>query len=148
MVRKSAPDVHTENVFSAGGLIYREVEDLIEVVICGRRSENLWGLPKGTPMEGETVEQTALREVQEETGLEVEIEAPLGEISYWFTRPGVRYHKRVHHFLMRSTGGDPSLHDAEYDDVEWTPAQEAIRRLSYSNERMVVEKALSMLSKS
>jgi 8-oxo-dGTP pyrophosphatase MutT (NUDIX family) len=147
MVRRSAADVHTENVFSAGGLIYREGEDGVDVVICGRREENLWGLPKGTPMEGETVEETALREVQEETGLEVEIEAPLGDISYWFTRPGVRYHKRVRHFLMRAVGGDTSLHDAEYDAVEWAPAQEAIRRLSYSNERMVVEKALSLLSK-
>ena len=139
--------MHTENVFSAGGLIYRKGEDGIDVVICGRREENLWGLPKGTPVEGETVEQTAKREVQEETGLEVEIEAPLGDISYWFTRPGVRYHKRVHHFLMKPVGGDTSLHDAEYDDVEWAPAQEAIRRLSYSNERMVVEKALALLSK-
>lgn len=141
---KSDP-VRTENVFSAGGLVYRTSGGRLEVVICGRNSENLWGLPKGTPDEGETVEQTALREVREETGLEVEIENKLGEINYWFSRPGVRFHKTVHHFLMRPIGGDTRNHDHEYDVVEWAPAQEALRRLSYANERMMVEKALELV---
>ena len=138
--------MRTENVFSAGGLVYRMGAGGMEVVICGRHEENLWGLPKGTPEEGETVEETALREVREETGLEVEIESELGAISYWFTRPGVRYHKTVQHYLLRPTGGgDTAQHDQEYDVVEWTSAQEAIRRLSYANERMMVEKALGLV---
>lgn len=135
----------TENIVSAGGLVYRLGEAGLEIVICGRREENLWGLPKGTPDKGETVEETALREVREETGLDVEIEDKLGDISYWFTRPGVRYHKTVHHYLMRPTGGDTSRHDHEYDAVEWASADEAMRRLSYANERMMVEKAIGMV---
>ncbi|MPZ23557.1 MAG: NUDIX domain-containing protein [Dehalococcoidia bacterium] len=136
----------TERVFSAGGLVYRTVDGAMEVVICGRSDEGIWGLPKGTPDGGETVEQTAMREVREETGLEVEIEDDLGSITYWFRRPGVRFHKTVYHYLMRPIGGDTSQHDHEYDQVEWTSAHEAIRRLSYPNERMVVETALARVS--
>jgi bis(5'-nucleosidyl)-tetraphosphatase len=145
VVRRS-DELRTENVFSAGGLVYRHGENGPEVIICGRSEVGHWGLPKGTPDGDETVEETALREVREETGLEVEIQEGLGSINYWFTRPGVRYHKTVHHFLMRAVGGDTSHHDQEYDTVEWAVAEEAIRRLSYPNERMVVEKAIPLMA--
>jgi 8-oxo-dGTP pyrophosphatase MutT (NUDIX family) len=148
MPRRGGTATQTENVVSAGGLVYRKGKNGLEVVVCGRTEENLWGLPKGTPDKGESIEETAMREVREETGLDVEIESELGSISYWFARPGVRYHKTVYHYLMRPTGGDTSHHDHEYDIVEWIPAEEAVRRLSYANERMMVEKAIGLIGES
>ena len=60
------------------------------------------------PDPGETSEQTALREVAEETGLEVRITGPLDSIEYWFVQSGTRIHKTVHYFLMEPVGGDLS----------------------------------------
>jgi ADP-ribose pyrophosphatase YjhB (NUDIX family) len=64
------------NLVSSGGVVYRRGQaGSLEVALCGRLQSRTWSLPKGTPEEGETIQQTALREVQEETGLEVSIEA-------------------------------------------------------------------------
>ena len=98
--------LRVEQAVSAGGVVYRRGEHGIEIVLCGRMHEGLWALPKGTPERGESIEQTALREVSEETGLGVEIVGDLGTIEYGFARPaqGVRFEKTVHHFLMRPDG--------------------------------------------
>lgn len=105
----------------------------------------MWGLPKGTPNEGESVEETAIREVSEETGLQVRILDKVGTVEYWFARDGTRYHKWVHHFLMEATGGDPSLHDHEYDRVEWRDVEDAMGTLTFKNEIDMVAKARDML---
>ena len=137
-----------KDAVSAGGVVWRSGGgDLIEIVLCGRRSEALWGLPKGTPDPGESVEQTALREVEEETGLQVRLGEPIGTIEYWFTAGGVRYHKRVHHWLMEPVGGDVSGHDHEFDDVEWLEIGEAKARATYENERKMIAEADRLLRK-
>src|SRR5690242_16443309 len=72
----------------------------VEIALVGRSRAGIWALPKGTPKPGETIEQVAMREVQEETGLQVRIIAYIGSISYSFVRDTVRYHKQVRHFLF------------------------------------------------
>lgn len=136
----------TQHVTSAGGVVLRRGETGPEVLLCGRNADGLWALPKGTPEPGETMEQTALREVREETGVEVEVTANVGDIRYWFSRPqeGVRFLKTVRHYLMRQTGGDPSLHDHEFDDVRWFPADEALTLLTYRNESRILRQALEV----
>ncbi len=134
-----------ENAVSAGGVVCRPGEHGLDVVICGRTGDGVWGLPKGTPDPGETTEETALREVSEETGLEVRILEKIGVVEYWFAREGVRYHKWVHFYLMEPTGGDTSTHDAEYDRVEWRPVEDAIKTLTFRNEREMVKKARAMM---
>jgi len=128
---------------SAGGVVYRVRDGRPEIVLVARPVTNLWALPKGTPEVGESLEQTALREVSEETGLVVDIVEPITEIAYSFhvTDGRVRVDKIVHHFLMAVTGGDVSLHDHEYDLVAWYGLAEALRLMTYDNERTVVERA-------
>jgi 8-oxo-dGTP pyrophosphatase MutT (NUDIX family) len=146
-VPRGARRLRVEDLVSAGGIVYQQGDDGPRVVLCGRVEDGLWGLPKGTPIEGESIEQTARREVREETGLEVEIEKPIGSIEYWFTRieQGVRFHKIVHHFLMKPTGGGFDKHDHEYDIVEWFPASAAVERLTYRNEADLLRRALTLL---
>ena len=130
---------------AAGGVVVREGPSGFEVVLAGRESDRTWVFPKGTPDVGESVEETALREVREETGLEVEIVRPIGQIEYWFAVPGQRVHKVVQFFLMRATGGDVSLHDHEYDHVRWVPVSDARRLLSYDTYRDMLDRALDVL---
>ena len=134
-----------ERAVSAGGVVYRRGPQGIEVVLCGRTEDGVWGLPKGTPGPGESLEQTAVREVSEETGLQVAIERKIDTIEYWFAREGVRYHKFVHHYLMVPIGGSTDDHDWEYDRVEWFAAEQATKTLSYRNEVEVLRKAIALL---
>lgn len=119
----------------------------MEIALCLRAHPKLWALPKGTPNPDESLEQTALREVREETGLEVVAEERIQSISYWFIRAadGVRCQKTVHFYLMRSVGGALDQHDPEFDDVRWYPASEALRLLTHANEVQVAEKALALV---
>jgi len=121
------------------------VHDQQEIIVLHRRAPVLWALPKGTPDSGETIEETALRETREETGLEVEIEAPLSSIRYFFVRGTTRFHKTVHFFLMRPVGGALELHDHEFDEVRWAAGSEALALLTHATERTVVERALKLL---
>ncbi len=155
-----------ENLVSAGGVVHRRVNGRVETALCGRAISTgeekggataagpsdqsySWSLAKGTPEPGETLEQTALREVQEETGLEVEIDTPLGAIEYWFSRrePNARYHKTVHYYLMAPVGGGIDLHDPEFDVVQWFPSEEALELLTYDNEAEVLRRAIEVLAK-
>ena len=155
----------TIRAFSAGGVVFRLIPGdsnekkgssdqwstvhysnmSVEVVLVGRSHSGMWALPKGTPESGETLEQVAVREVQEETGLEVRLIAYIGNISYSFIRDKIRFQKQVRHFLFEAIGGDTSLHDAEYDQVEWFSIPEALRRLTYQNEVNILSQAEDIL---
>ena len=130
--------------------MYRIDRGEVHVVICGQRSNNgwIWGLPKGTPDPGETLEETAIREVTEETGLKVALEAPIDNIQYWFVRTdnGVKCLKTVHFYLMSAVGGSFSDHDHEFDEVRWSHSQESLRTLTYKNEIDILDKAIEMVS--
>ena len=137
-----------ENPVSAGGVVYQINSGRLETVLCGRSQPVRWSLAKGTPDEGETLEQTALREVREETGLEVEIDGSLGSIDYWFAdrRKDVRYHKTVHFYLMVPVGGATDQHDPEFDVVQWFDAEDALKNLAYANEVNVLQRALDLIA--
>lgn len=133
---------------SAGGIVIRYHDGRPELVVGSRRREPdglTWTLPKGTPQPGETIEQTALREVAEETGLEVRITGTLDSIEYWFVQRGVRIHKTVHYFLMEPTGGDLARHDREFEQVRWLPLTDASGLLTFETERALVGRAAERL---
>ena len=116
---------------SAGGLVVADDgEHEPRAALIGRtdrRGRLLWSLPKGHIEEGETPEDTAVREVAEETGIIGEVVAPLGIIDFWFVAEGRRVHKTVHHFLLRAIGGALSDADIEVTEVAWVPLSELSR---------------------
>jgi ADP-ribose pyrophosphatase YjhB (NUDIX family) len=133
---------------SAGGLVL----DLSGPVPMGaligrtnRRGRLLWSLPKGHLEEGETAEQAAIREVEEETGIAGEIIGELGTIDFWFVAEGRRIHKTVHHYLLRATGGELSDSDIEVTEVAWVPMPEIGNKLAYSDERDLLDEASRLL---
>ena len=127
---------------SAGGVITRVQDEGLQVVLVGRARPERWSIPKGTPVYGETLEETALREVREETGLTVRILERLGDITYWFSVRGVRHHKTVHFYLLEATGGRLEDHDWENDFADWVPEAEALQWMSFASETAIVERAL------
>ena len=151
MAKNTAPRgkrPRVEEPVSSGGVVYRKMDGRLEVVLCGRDNPIRWSLAKGTPDPGETLEQTALREVQEETGLETIIEEHIKSIDYWFSdKDGdVRYHKTVYFYLMSPIGGHTGLHDPEFDVVQWFLYDEALNSLTYANEAEVLRQALGLIS--
>lgn len=126
---------------SAGGVVHRSEHGRVEILLVHRRIPLLWALPKGTPDSGESLEETAIRETREETGIEVEIEEPLGSIGYFFVRNRTRFQKTVHFFVMRPVGGTIAQHDHEFDEVRWFQLEEALEIMTYPTEREVVERA-------
>ena len=140
------PVLRSARATSAGGVVHRTVDGETEILLVHRRAPVLWALPKGTPDSGETIEETALRETREETGIEVEIEAPLSAIRYFFVRGTTRFHKTVHFFLMRPIGGAIELHDGEFDEVRWSRVGEALALMNHATERSVVERAVALLA--
>jgi 8-oxo-dGTP pyrophosphatase MutT (NUDIX family) len=116
--------------------------ELVLGLRCRNRRKAIWSLPKGTPDGDETPDQTALREVREETGLEVRILETIGDIHYRFVRDGHRIDKTVHYYLMEVTGGDLANHDHEFDEVRWFSVAEAESMMRFETERDIVARAL------
>jgi 8-oxo-dGTP pyrophosphatase MutT (NUDIX family) len=140
-----AAHIAPHRAFSAGGIVMRPAPHGQEVVLGRRRRERdgvTWSLPKGTPADGETPAETALREVREETGLEVRIVDDVGDIHYRFVRDGRRIDKTVHYFLMEATGGDLADHDHEFEEVRWFELGEAEALMSFPTERRILAQAL------
>ena len=131
---------------SAGGLVIDSTGT--KGLLIGRRDLKdqtrerlLWSLPKGHIEEGETPEQAAIREVQEETGIESEIARELGVIDFWFMAGGNRIHKTVHHYLFKEVGGRLAPQITEVDDVGWFPLSEIIELLAYPDEKKLIAKS-------
>src|SRR5262245_65359899 len=116
--------------FSAGGvLVRREDGHWLMAAIRPAGKADVWALPKGRIDEGETGEQTALREVAEETGARGRSLGKLGDVRYWFHWQGERVFKVVSFFLLLHEDGELGDLSEEFrheiDEVSWLPLDEA-----------------------
>ena len=125
--------------YSAGGLIFDG--DRVAIIARHSRSGHLeWCLPKGHIEQGETPQQTAVREVHEETGILGEVVDSIATIDYWFTGSSQRVHKLVHHFALRRIGGDLTVEgdpDHEAEEAIWVRFDDLDGVLRYPNERRI-----------
>jgi 8-oxo-dGTP pyrophosphatase MutT (NUDIX family) len=129
---------------SAGGVVVRGDETVVIVPRKpGPEGQRTLALPKGHPDDGETMEQAAAREVQEETGVEGELVARLGDVKYWYRRKNGRPRpKLVTFYLFEYRSGDIADHDHEVLEALWMPLEEARTALTFPGERQMVERAL------
>jgi len=132
--------------FSAGGIVYKKEGGQTFVLVSQHSQHHGWVFPKGLigdkeENKNQTKEETALREVKEETGAIGEIEKELTPVSYWYMWEGEKRKKTVYYFLMKFIGGDITQHDKEMEDVEWISYNDVSNRLTYSSDKQVWEEA-------
>jgi 8-oxo-dGTP pyrophosphatase MutT (NUDIX family) len=134
--------------FSAGGVLVRRLRGrwMMAAIRPRREGRPVWALPKGHIDPGETGEETALREVEEETGARGRSLGKLGDVRYVYTWDGERIFKVVSFFLVRYTGGRlgdlPAAFRHEVEEVRWIPLDEAPATLTYGGEREMASKAI------
>lgn len=137
---------------SAGGVVIDVAQGRAWIALIARhnRAGRLeWCLPKGHVEPGETLTETAVREVEEETGIMGRALLTLGTIDYWFSTPQFRIHKRVHHYLLEALGGEISIEndpDHEAIDAQWFLLEEVATRLTFPNERRIAHTAWEHLA--
>lgn len=132
----------TKREFSAGGAVYKKDGDKILWLVCQHSGYHKWVLPKGLIDPGEKSAETAIREVEEETGVKIKIIAKIpNPEKYIYTMNGVRIFKLVQYFLMEYISGDIANHDFEMEAVEWLPYKEAFQKLNFHGAKKVLEKA-------
>ena len=145
-----------EREFSAGGVLVRRLAGrwMVAAIRPAGRKEGVWALPKGRLDDGERPEETALREVAEETGAHGRSLGKLGDVRYVYTWPpnspdGERIFKVVSFFLVRYAGGRlgdlPEAHRHEVAEARWLPLEDAPGLLAYGGERDMARKALARL---
>jgi 8-oxo-dGTP pyrophosphatase MutT (NUDIX family) len=139
------PKLSVREQVSAGGVVFRRYNERIEVVIVAVGPQNRWQLPKGLVESEEKPETAAVREAHEEAGVVSEVVSHIETVEYWFAGldggEKVRFHKRVHFYLLRYISGDPKDHDWEVNVARWVPIDEAAGQLAFENERRVVDQA-------
>ena len=144
--------------FSAGGIVFRQAQDFgsepqfskkrIEILVCQHSQHHGWVFPKGLigdEVKGEKKEDTALREVEEETGAKAKIVKLLQPVGYWYFFEGEKIKKTVYYFLMEYLSGNITKHDIEMENVEWLSEEEVEKRLTYPTDKKVWQEARQLL---
>ncbi|KKQ34508.1 MAG: MutT/nudix family protein [Microgenomates group bacterium GW2011_GWA2_37_6] len=144
--------------FSAGGIVFRQAQDFgskpqfsekrIEILVCQHSQHHGWVFPKGLigdHVENEQKEETAVREVKEETGIDAKIKKELTPVSYWYVLDEEKVKKTVYYFIMKYVGGDITNHDHEMEEVEWIEYNDVLDKLTYPSDKKVWKEARELV---
>lgn len=125
---------------SCGAVIfYKNRQNSINLLLVKNSNGRYWSFPKGHIEKGETEQETAKREIKEETGLDVEICGDFREISEYC--PFGKIRKRVVFFLARAFTDNVVIQESEIDSFIWVDIQQARKLCSYDNDLRIIDKA-------
>ena len=134
--------------FSAGGVVFKKEHGKTLVLLSKHSGHHGWVFPKGIigdTQKEESKEDTAVREVKEETGIDAEIKSALEPVTYWYDWEGKKVKKTVYYFVMTHLGGDITDHDDEMEEVEWLMPEDVESRLTYPSDKKVWQEAKQYL---
>ncbi len=135
--------------FSAGGIVYKKVGDKTLILISQHSQHHGWVFPKGLigdKIKNEGKEDTAIREVEEETGIRAKILRSLNPTTYWYVFQEEKIRKTVYYFLMEFMGGNFAKRDHEMESVEWLPVEKVEDRLTYKSDKDVWQQAKGLIN--
>lgn len=136
--------------FSAGGVVYKKEENNTFVLVAQHSQHHGWVFPKGIigdTKENEGKEETAVREVKEETGIDGKILKELEAVTYWYSLEGEKRKKTVYYYLMEYISGSIEDHDDEMEAVEWLPINDVANRLTYPSDKKIWQEAKQLIAK-
>jgi 8-oxo-dGTP pyrophosphatase MutT (NUDIX family) len=125
--------------YSAGGVV-RDGDKLLLVKVKNLEGKIAWTFPKGHIEKGEKAAQTAVREVEEETGYLCDVTAPFEKVQYWFKREGRLIKKSVTWFLMKPVKKTGTHDPEEIIETRWATMDEAARLIAYKSDKQILEK--------
>jgi diadenosine hexaphosphate hydrolase (ATP-forming) len=134
--------------YSAGGVVYRFVDDRIEILMI-QDPLGRWSIPKGHVEEGETIEQTAVREIGEETGLmELKLGEKLDKINFFYRKEGKLIFMTTYVFLAEALGDTDTLLQGDSGGIvatKWFDSVEALKLIEYKDTERLFQLALTKL---
>lgn len=146
--------------FSAGGVVYKKENGKILILVSQHSQHHGWVFPKGLigdNVKGERKEDTAVREVKEETGVEAKIVEALKPVTYWYVfspkgrlasgKKGEKIKKTVYYYIMEYLEGDIKKHDQEMENVEWVEFDKILEKLTYKSDKEAFEEAKPIIEK-
>ncbi len=131
----STGGIHTENIkeISAGGIVFRKNGKSWQVLMVKNRRGS-WTFPKGRVENGETLEETAVREVEEETGVKARVIKYAGTVTYVYHKDdGIVVDKKVHFFIMKYISGEPTPDGVENIAARWVDLHHVKDYMAYEN---------------
>ena len=129
---------------SCGAIVYRKFHGNTEILLIRHIKSGYWSFPKGRIEEGETEAQTAIREIKEETGLDVFVDTGFRETVTFSPRRDAT--KTVVYFVAKAKNGDVLPQEGEISDTKWVEIDKAPGHLTYDNDRIIVSKAKSFIA--
>lgn len=136
--------------FSAGGIVLKKEQNKVFVLMAQHSQHHGWGFPKGhigDTVAGESKEETAIREVKEETGIDAKIIEESKEETYTYMWEGEKRRKTVYYYIMESLGGSFDNRDHEMESVEWVMLDKVEDRLTYANAKRMFREVLPQVEK-
>jgi 8-oxo-dGTP pyrophosphatase MutT (NUDIX family) len=136
--------------FSAGGVVFKKVDGKIMILLAQHGQHHGWVFPKGIigdTKEKESKEETAMREVEEETGVVAKLLDPLEPVEYWYQWEDEKHKKTVYYFIMEYISEDVTKKDDEMENVEWLPLEDVATRLTYPSDKKVWGEAKEIIEK-
>ena len=134
--------------FSAGGIVFKKNENKTFILVAQHSQHHGWVFPKGLigdHVKNEGKNETALREVEEETGVRGKIISELSPVEYWYVFEDEKIKKTVYYFLMSVISEDITKHDKEMENVEWISSKDVEQRLTYPSDKKVWQEAKDLL---